>query len=112
VFAVKELRDLMPRLLGSRIAPVSAALGDLLVGIIKVIYVLIQAFPVSRLSLAAENLALQHLSLDRYSPTPRYIEPSSKGEVIAIPPRFNSASTLKVEVQPGDNTADFQVTSK
>jgi hypothetical protein len=28
-----------------------------------------------------------------------------------IPPKFNSESTLKVEVKPGDNTADFEVTS-
>ena len=33
-------------------------------------------------------------------------------QVEAIPPRFNSASTLKVEVKPGDNTADFAVESK
>ena len=33
-------------------------------------------------------------------------------QVEAIPPRFNSGSTLKVEVRPGDNTADFDVTSK
>lgn len=31
--------------------------------------------------------------------------------VEAIPPRFNSESTLKFEVQPGDNTANFEVTS-
>jgi hypothetical protein len=30
----------------------------------------------------------------------------------AIPPRFNSASTLKIEVKLGDNTADFDVASK
>ena len=41
----------------------------------------------------------------------------SRGELIeeyveAIPPRFNSASTLKVEVKPGDNTANFETTSK
>jgi hypothetical protein len=29
----------------------------------------------------------------------------------AIPPQFNSESTLKVEIKPGDNTADFEVTS-
>jgi hypothetical protein len=33
-------------------------------------------------------------------------------QVEAIPPRFNSASTLKVEVKPGENTADFAVESK
>jgi hypothetical protein len=27
--------------------------------------------------------------------------------VEAVPPRYNSASTLTVEVKPGDNTADF-----
>ena len=29
-----------------------------------------------------------------------------------IPPRFNSASTLRVDIKPGDNTADFAVESK
>jgi hypothetical protein len=29
-------------------------------------------------------------------------------QVEAIPPRFNSASTLKVEVKPGENTADVE----
>jgi hypothetical protein len=29
-----------------------------------------------------------------------------------VPPQFNSASTLKVEVKPGNNTADFEITSK
>ena len=33
-------------------------------------------------------------------------------QVEAVPPRFNSASTLKFEVKPGDNTADFAVESK
>lgn len=32
--------------------------------------------------------------------------------VEAASPRFNSESTLKFEVKPGDNTADFEVTSK
>jgi hypothetical protein len=32
--------------------------------------------------------------------------------VEAVAPRYNSESTLKVEVKPGDNTADFEVTSK
>ena len=32
-------------------------------------------------------------------------------QVEAVPPRFNSASTLKFEVKPGDNTADFEVSS-
>jgi hypothetical protein len=32
-------------------------------------------------------------------------------QVEAIPPRFNSESVLKVEIKPGDNTADFDVTS-
>jgi hypothetical protein len=32
--------------------------------------------------------------------------------VEAVAPRFNSASTLKFEVKPGENTADFEVTSK
>ena len=41
----------------------------------------------------------------------------SRGKMIeeqieAIPPRFNSASTLKVEVKPGGNTADFEVISR
>jgi hypothetical protein len=30
----------------------------------------------------------------------------------AVAPRFNGSSTLKFEVKPGDNTADFQVESK
>lgn len=30
----------------------------------------------------------------------------------AIPPRFNSASKLEVEVKPGDNAADFDVASQ
>ena len=30
----------------------------------------------------------------------------------AIPPRFNSASTLKTEIKPGQNKADFKVESK
>jgi hypothetical protein len=30
----------------------------------------------------------------------------------AVAPRFNSASTLKFEVKPGENTADFEVSSK
>jgi hypothetical protein len=32
--------------------------------------------------------------------------------VEAVTPRFNSASTLKFEVKPGENTADFEVSSK
>jgi hypothetical protein len=32
-------------------------------------------------------------------------------QVEAISSKFNSESTLKVEVKPGDNTADFEVTS-
>jgi hypothetical protein len=32
-------------------------------------------------------------------------------QVESIPPQFNSQSILKVEIKPGDNTADFQVTS-
>jgi len=32
--------------------------------------------------------------------------------VEAVPPRFNSASTLKTEIEPGENQADFQVESK
>jgi len=40
-----------------------------------------------------------------------------RGEMIeesveAIPPRFNSASTLKTQIQPGENTANFDVVSK
>lgn len=30
----------------------------------------------------------------------------------AIPPRFNSASTLKTEIKPGQNTANFEVASE
>jgi hypothetical protein len=30
----------------------------------------------------------------------------------AVAPRFNSESTLKFEVKPGENTADFTVSSK
>ena len=33
-------------------------------------------------------------------------------QVEAVSPRFNSHSTLKVEIKPGDNTADFTVESK
>jgi hypothetical protein len=32
-------------------------------------------------------------------------------QVEAIPPRFNAKSELKVEIKPGDNTADFEVSS-
>jgi hypothetical protein len=32
--------------------------------------------------------------------------------VEAIPAKFNSASMLTVEIKPGDNTANFDVTSK
>jgi hypothetical protein len=32
-------------------------------------------------------------------------------QVEAIPPRFNSKSDLNVEITPGDNTADFDVSS-
>jgi hypothetical protein len=32
--------------------------------------------------------------------------------VEAVAPLFNAESTLKYEVQPGDNAADFEVTSK
>jgi hypothetical protein len=30
----------------------------------------------------------------------------------AVAARFNSATTLKYDVKPGDNTADFEVGSK
>lgn len=33
-------------------------------------------------------------------------------QVEAVPARYNSESTLRFEVKPGDNLADFQVTSK
>ena len=33
-------------------------------------------------------------------------------QVEAIPPRFNSESTLKVEVKSGENTEDFEVSSR
>jgi hypothetical protein len=33
-------------------------------------------------------------------------------EVEAVAPRFNSESTLKFEIKPGENTADFEVASK
>ena len=33
-------------------------------------------------------------------------------QVEAVAPSFNSASTLKIEIQPGDNTANFEVTAK
>lgn len=33
-------------------------------------------------------------------------------QVEAVAPRFNAQSTLKIEVKPGENTADFEVTSK
>jgi hypothetical protein len=33
-------------------------------------------------------------------------------EVEAVAPRYNTESTLKFEVKPGENTADFQVTSQ
>lgn len=32
--------------------------------------------------------------------------------VEAIPPRFNTESTLKLEVKPGENTADFEALSQ
>jgi hypothetical protein len=32
-------------------------------------------------------------------------------QVEAVAPKFNSQSTLKVEVKPGENAADFEVTS-
>jgi hypothetical protein len=32
--------------------------------------------------------------------------------VEAIPPQYNYASTLKVEIKPGNNTADFAITSR
>jgi hypothetical protein len=32
-------------------------------------------------------------------------------QIEAIPPKFNSQSSLKVEVKRGDNTADFEVSS-
>ena len=35
-----------------------------------------------------------------------------EGSVEAISPRFNSASVLKVEIEPGENTANFEVASK
>ena len=42
---------------------------------------------------------------------------ASQGEMVeesveAVAPRFNSESILRVEVKPGDNTADFAVESK
>jgi hypothetical protein len=33
-------------------------------------------------------------------------------QVEAIPPRFNSESKLTVDIKPGDNTADFDVSSR
>jgi hypothetical protein len=33
-------------------------------------------------------------------------------QVEAIPPRFNTASTLTAEIKPGDNTAGFDVSSR
>ena len=33
-------------------------------------------------------------------------------QVEAIPPRFNSESKLTVEIKPGDNTADFDLSSR
>jgi hypothetical protein len=33
-------------------------------------------------------------------------------QVSAIPPRFNTKSKLKAEIKPGDNTADFDVSSR
>ncbi len=33
-------------------------------------------------------------------------------QVDVVAPQFNSASTLEAEVKPGDNTVDFNVTSK
>jgi hypothetical protein len=42
---------------------------------------------------------------------------SSTGEMIdeaidAVAPQFNSQTTLRVEIKPGDNTADFEVASR
>ena len=50
----------MPSLLRGRIALSGATLGDLFVGIVKSIYLLIRAFLISRLSLAAEVLPLDY----------------------------------------------------
>lgn len=33
-------------------------------------------------------------------------------QVEAVPARFNSESKLSVDVKPGDNTADFEVSSR
>ncbi len=43
-----------------------------------------------------------------FSPTGEMIEE----QIEAIPPQFNAATTLTVEIKPGDNTAHFQVTSR
>jgi hypothetical protein len=32
-------------------------------------------------------------------------------QIEAIPPQYNTTSTLKVEIKPGENTANFEVTS-
>ena len=42
---------------------------------------------------------------------------AQNGEMVAemvgvVPPRFNTESTLKFEVKPGDNVADFEISSR
>jgi hypothetical protein len=43
--------------------------------------------------------------------SPRGSTETIEQRVEAAPPRFNSASTLKVDVKPGENVADFAVSS-
>jgi hypothetical protein len=39
-----------------------------------------------------------HLSVEEWVPT--------------VPPKFNTASTLKIDIKPGDNTGDFALQSE
>ena len=49
-------------------------------------------------------------------PSPKHKPFAPPGEMIdelvaAVPPKYNSDSTLKVEVKPGVNTADFDISA-
>jgi hypothetical protein len=48
----------------------------------------------------------------RTVPKPLPMHGTMEEEVEAVAPRFNAESTLKVEIKPGENTADFEVGSK
>jgi hypothetical protein len=48
----------------------------------------------------------------RMAPKPYPKRGTTEETVEAVAPRYNSASTLEFEVQPGENQADFNVSSK